>query len=199
MGERFVIVVGIVIVALLAGCVTEDGSNALHVSSEDGPPSEMDLSISSPEAFNLSADGEVGQHVWLCLVEMCVPGPQTRAPENVHQLSLGPGDFEGGEVTVTWSPETPLSETLRVYVLLREAACEEACWNDVAQASGPSPLDLEVPRESLADTSLVANQTFAFVVAPTTNVEDQPVEVLIKSGQTFHLDAVLWLSPRAEP
>ncbi len=199
MVHRVLLVTGIVIATLLAGCTADDANNANPASSLDSPPDGTGPSMAAPKAFNLSAEGEVGQHVWACLLGACVPGPETRPPENVHQLSLEPGVFEGGEVTLTWSPETPLSDTLQIYVLLRDAPCEEACWNEVAQASGSSPLQLDLPKDSLGDPFIVENQSVAFVVASTTNVEDRPVEVLFKSGQPFRLDSVLWLSPRAAP
>ena len=162
-----------VLASLLAGCVGQPGAidDAVRLESartEDPPAPFAPVRSKAPSStfeVNVSWKGWVGKMA-------CVPGGPNWC-ENVMPFALSNWDayrefpfdrnVTRGHFVVTWTPETPTTETLALE-LYHVAPCGEGvkCGHPLKSIEGRSPVELEI-----SDVPIYEGQSIAMFVRPT--------------------------------
>lgn len=195
----------------LAGCLGGDGSRpgdvavcAANASCPTLPGVELDGLTNAtgpdPVTVDVAFDGHTDRDVWVC--ELAVTSachvPEIEDGEtDLFVEGHGGSNLTGGKLTLTWTPASAQTEVLALVVMTMTQGCAECHRAHLAQASGRSPLVLEVPAANFTlepeEVVHVYVYTYQGVLTPVLYVGAFPV------AQPFHVEGSLaFQAPVAE-
>lgn len=184
---------------LAAGCTDSGGPETATTTAPPVGESDEEETHPSPalpaeslSALNFSYDGTTG--VGFCVAPVGGGGPCLQSPietgsrdNNVREPALEGRTYR---VTgnVTWSPSSPLSETLTVSILVRNETASQRPY----QMTAASPLTFDWSLEGPP-----SDEVF-LVVRAERKVNTIPIELEYEPSQAFHVEGVAFVEERSE-
>jgi hypothetical protein len=150
---------------LLAGCSQDPGPDVAGGSAPGDDPTTREGSAPDNTtvveplavALDLAWSGELAPGAWLCdgaATSSCLAQPDD-AYGVEHRYTLVAGNTTSGNLTVTWTQETPATAELDVDAYVFVPGCADCDSVQVVRMAGTSPLTTQLPADTVLDEGAV--------------------------------------------